>query len=301
MATVLRETDVKPVLKWAGGKRELVPEIRKFYKNLSPTKYVEPFFGGGAVYFDILKTYGIHHKETAIINDVNQDLIDMYRNIKSNPKELLYFCNNLEKEYKKNYEKDPKKHAYYFIREKFNGVDKDKNEINRYEGVERSAALILLNRTCFNGLYRVNRQGFFNVPKGSYKNPRIIDEDNLFKLSKMLPKLENIRCQQFDEIKGINKGDLVYFDPPYHPINETSSFTSYSSPFEENEQIRLRDYFQKLNEMGVYVILSNSATPFIKKIYSTNKIHKVFCKRNINSKSDKRSQIPEYLITNIEF
>ena len=296
MATVLTKTDVKPVLKWAGGKRELVPEIREFYRNLSPTKYVEPFFGGGAVYFDILKTLGVEHKETAIINDVNQDLIDMYRNIKSNPKELLYFCNNLEKEYKKNLGKDPKKHAYYFIREKFNGVDDDKNEINRYEGVERSAALILLNRTCFNGLYRVNRNGLFNVPKGSYKNPKIIDEDNLYKLSNLLPKIENIRCQEFDEIKGMNKGDLVYFDPPYHPINKTSSFTSYSNLFAENEQIRLRDYFQKLNKKGVYVILSNSATPFIRKIYSANKIQKVFCKRNINSKANRRKRITEYLI-----
>lgn len=288
MATVLTETDVKPVLKWAGGKRELVPEIREFYKNLSPTKYVEPFFGGGAVYFDILKTLGIQHKETAIINDVNQDLIDMYRNIKSNPKELLYHCNNLKKDYEQ--------HGYYFLREKFNGLDSNKNNIERFEGTERSAALIVINRTCFNGLYRVNSNGFFNVPKGSYKNPRIVDEDNLYKLSNLLPKIENIRCQEFDEIKGINKGDLVYFDPPYHPINETSSFTSYSNPFAENEQIRLRDYFQKLNEKGVYVILSNSATPFIKKIYSANKIHKVFCKRNINSKATKRSRIAEYLI-----
>lgn len=288
MATVLTETDVKPVLKWAGGKRELVPEIREFYRNLSPTKYVEPFFGGGAVYFDILKTLGIHHRETAIINDVNQDLIDMYRNIKSNPKELLYHCNNLKKDYEQ--------HGYYFLREKFNGLDSNKNNIERFEGIERSAALIVINRTCFNGLYRVNSNGFFNVPKGSYKNPRIVDEDNLYKLSNLLPKIENIRCQEFDEIKAINKGDLVYFDPPYHPINETSSFTSYSNPFAKNEQIRLRDYFQKLNEKGVYVILSNSATPFIKKIYSANKIRKVFCKRNINSKATKRNRITEYLI-----
>lgn len=288
MATVLTKTDVKPVLKWAGGKRELVPEIREFYRNLSPTKYVEPFFGGGAVYFDILKTLGIQHKETAIINDVNQDLIDMYRNIKSNPKEILYHCNNLKKDYEQ--------HGYYFLREKFNGLDSNKNNIERFEGIERSAALIVINRTCFNGLYRVNSNGFFNVPKGSYKNPRIVDEDNLYKLSNLLPKIENIRCQEFDEIKGINKGDLVYFDPPYHPINETSSFTSYSNPFAKNEQIRLRDYFQKLNEKGVYVILSNSATPFIKKIYSANKIRKVFCKRNINSKATKRNRIAEYLI-----
>ena len=249
---------VKPVLKWVGGKRQLVPDIREFYKNLSPNKYVEPFFGGGAVYFDILNTLGLEHKEIAIINDVNQDLIDMYKNIKSNPEELIYFCNALEKDYKK--------YDYYYIREKFNGLDGKKNKIDRYEGIERSAALIVINRTCFNGLYRVNSKGLFNVPKGSYKNPTIIDEENLYKLSTLLPKTKNIRCQEFDDIKDIKKGDLVYFDPPYHPLNETSSFTSYSGAFGREEQIRLRDYFQKLNQKGVHVILSNSSAPFIKEI-----------------------------------
>ena len=119
------DCNVKPVLKWVGGKRQLVPDIREFYKNLSPNKYVEPFFGGGAVYFDILNTLGLEYKETAIINDVNQDLIDMYKNIKSNPEELIYLCNALEKDYKK--------YDYYYIREKFNGVDGEKNKIDRYE------------------------------------------------------------------------------------------------------------------------------------------------------------------------
>ena len=280
--------DVKPVLKWVGGKRQLIPDIREFYKDLSPNKYVEPFFGGGAVYFDILNTLGLEHKETAIINDVNQDLIDMYRNIKSSPEELINCCNSLEKDYKK--------YDYYFIREKFNGVDSNKNKIDRYEGIERSAALIVINRTCFNGLYRVNSKGLFNVPKGRYKNPTILDEENLYKLSSLLPKVENIRCQEFDAIKDIKKGDLVYFDPPYHPLNETSSFTSYSGAFGRKEQIRLRDYFQTLNHKGVHVILSNSSAPFIKEIYSEHRIHEVFSPRNINSRSDKRGKIPEYLV-----
>ena len=282
------DMDVKPVLKWVGGKRQLIPDIREFYKDLSPNKYVEPFFGGGAVYFDILNTLGLEHKETAIINDVNQDLIDMYRNIKSSPEELINYCNSLEKDYKK--------YDYYFIREKFNGVDSNKNKIDRYEGIERSAALIVINRTCFNGLYRVNSKGLFNVPKGRYKNPTILDEENLYKLSSLLPKVENIRCQEFDAIKDIKKGDLVYFDPPYHPLNETSSFTSYSGAFGREEQIRLRDYFQTLNRKGVHVILSNSSAPFIKEIYSEHRIHEVFSPRNINSRSDKRGKIPEYLV-----
>lgn len=280
--------DVKPILKWVGGKRELLPEIRKHYKNLQPGKYVEPFFGGGAVYFDVLNVLGEKYKENSIINDINTDLIEMYRNIKDYPNEILHFCNKLEKDYYK--------HDYYYIRSRFNGIDRDKNKVRKYNGIERSSALILLNRTCFNGLYRVNKSGLFNVPKGNYKNPRIIDEENLFKLSEVLPKSENIKNNEFDDIIGIEKGDLVYFDPPYHPLNDTSSFTSYSSSFGESEQTRLRNYFNKLNDIGAYVILSNSSSNFIKELYSDFTILKVFCSRSINSKSNKRGKIPEFLV-----
>ena len=136
----------------------------------------------------------------------------------------------------------------------------------------------------------------FNVPKGSYKNPRIVDQENLHKLSSLLPKVENIRNTQFDNIEEIEKGDLVYFDPPYHPLNETSKFTSYSGSFGREEQIRLRDYFKELNDIGVNVILSNSSSSFIKEIYNEFNVLEVFCSRNINSKSKKRGKIAEYLI-----
>lgn len=288
MTSIPNNYDVKPILKWVGGKRELIPDIRNFYKDLSPKKYIEPFFGGGSVYFDILKTHGIHLKENSIINDVNTDLIDMYKNIKSHPDEIIYFCRQLEKEYYK--------YDYYHIRDRFNGIDREKKYVEKYEGIIRSSSLILLNRTCFNGLYRVNSKGLFNVPKGSYKNPRIIDEENLFKLSSILPKTENIRNTEFDNIKEINKGDLVYFDPPYHPLNETSSFTSYSGSFGREEQIRLRNFYKKLNDMGVYVILSNSSSPFIKEIYNDFHIEEVYCGRNINSKGNKRGKIAEFLV-----
>jgi len=288
MLDFLNDVDVKPVLKWVGGKRALIPDIREYYRNLNPTKYIEPFFGGGSVYFDILKTFGVSFKETSIINDVNKDLIQLYKNIKSSPKEIIHFCKELEKDYYK--------YDYYHIRDRFNGLDRDKNEVERYEGVVRSSSLILLNRTCFNGLYRTNRSGLFNVPKGSYKNPRIVNEENLYKLSSLLPKVENIRNAQFDDIKEVEKGDLVYFDPPYHPLNETSSFTSYSGSFGREEQIRLRDYFKKLNGDGVHVILSNSSSTFIKEIYNEFNIIEVYCRRNINSKSNKRGKIPELLV-----
>tara|TARA_Y100001970_G_C14211021_1_gene846925 strand:+ start:1491 stop:2375 length:885 start_codon:yes stop_codon:yes gene_type:complete len=288
MNTLSEETNIKPVLKWAGGKRELIPKIRNYYKKLNPQKYIEPFFGGGAVYFDILKTINLSLKKTSIINDINSDLIDMYRNIKTKPDEIIYFCKELEKIYYK--------YDYYYIREHFNGFDKNKKPIKRYEGVMRSSSLILLNRTCFNGLYRVNSKGLFNVPKGSYKNPKIIDEENLYKLSSLLPNVKNILNTEFDKISGINSGDLVYFDPPYHPLNETSSFTSYSGVFGEKEQIRLRNYFRNLSNRGVHVILSNSCSNFIKEIYDEYKIIEVDSSRNINSKSKNRGKIQEYLV-----
>lgn len=288
MVDLFDKVDVKPVLKWVGGKRELIPDIREYYKNLEPKKYIEPFFGGGSVYFDILKTFGSEFNTKSIINDVNTDLIELYRNIKTSPDEIINYCKELEKDYYK--------YDYYHIRDRYNGIDREKNDVERYEGVVRSSSLMLLNRTCFNGLYRVNSKGLFNVPKGNYKNPRIVDEENLYKLSSVLPPIENIRNTQFDKITEIEKGDLVYFDPPYHPLNETSSFTSYSGSFGSEEQIRLRDYFKKLNDKGVYVILSNSSSPFIKEIYTDYNVVEVYCRRNINSKSTKRGKIPEFLV-----
>ena len=292
MFNLFGDIEVKPVLKWVGGKRELIPEIREYYKDLKPNKYIEPFFGGGSVYFDIIKTYGVKYRENSIINDVNTDLIEMYRNIKSHPEEIIYHCKELEKDYYK--------YDYYHIRDRFNGIDREKNEVEKYTGIVRSSSLILLNRTCFNGLYRVNKKGLFNVPKGSYKNPRIVDQENLKKLSSLLPKIENIRNTQFDNIEEIEKGDLVYFDPPYHPLNETSSFTSYSGSFGRDEQIRLRDYFKELNDIGVNVILSNSSSSFIKEIYNDFNVLEVYCSRNINSRSKKRGKIAEYLIVGDE-
>ncbi len=279
---------VKPVLKWVGGKRELVPEIRNYYKHLSPENYVEPFFGGGSVYFDVLKVFGSQLSSNSIINDINTDLIGLYRNIKQHPSEIIYHCKELEKDYYK--------YGYYHIRGRFNGIDNDKNPVERYDGIERSSALILLNKTCFNGLYRTNMSGLFNVPEGRYKNPRIVDEENLFELSSVLPKVQNIRNINFNEITDIEEGDLCYFDPPYHPISTTSSFTDYSGSFKAEEQIKLMNYFKSLDEKGVFVIESNSACDFIKELYSEFKIVEVQCSRNINSKSEKRGKINEYLI-----
>lgn len=281
--------NVKPILKWVGGKRQLLPELRKYYSNLDFNKYIEPFFGGGSVYLDIIKIHGIQKKEKSIINDINSDLINLLVNVKHDPKKIINNTNKLKSIYDKE--------GYYFIRNHYNGEDRiTKEPVTKYKGINRSSSLILLNKTCFNGLYRINKRGLFNVPKGSMKNPKILDESNIQNVSKVLPEINNIRNQEYNSIKDIMKGDLVYFDPPYHPISNTSSFTQYSSEFGEKEQIELYNYFKELDKKGVYVILSNSSSEFIKTLYKEFNPNIVYCKRSINSKGGKRGEIPEVLV-----
>lgn len=281
--------NIKPILKWVGGKRQLLPELRKYYSNLDFNKYIEPFFGGGSVYLDIIKIHGIQKKEKSIINDINSDLINLLVNVKHDPKKIINNTNKLKSIYDKE--------GYYFIRNHYNGEDRiTKEPVTKYKGINRSSSLILLNKTCFNGLYRINKRGLFNVPKGSMKNPKILDESNIQNVSKVLPEINNIRNQEYNSIKDIMKGDLVYFDPPYHPISETSSFTEYSSEFGEKEQIELYNYFKELDKKGVYVILSNSSSEFIKTLYKEFNPNIVYCKRSINSKGGKRGEIPEVLV-----
>jgi DNA adenine methylase len=279
---------IKPVLKWVGGKRELLPELRKIYTSLEFKNYYELFVGGGSVYLDIVNLFGEKITKSSVINDVNYDLIEMYKHIKNDPDEIISNCKTLENEFYK--------HGYYHIRDRFNGIDRSGVEVEKYKGVTRSSSLILLNRTCFNGLYRTNKKGLFNVPEGKYKNPKIVDENNLFLLSNILPIKENITNKNFNEVEGISNGDFVYMDPPYHPLTETSSFTDYSGEFGSKEQIKLRDYFKELDEKGVFVLQSNSSSKFIQEIYSDFKIVEVDCSRNINSNGGKRGKVKEYLI-----
>ena len=222
------------------------------------------------------------------INDVNEDLIAMYRDIKSRPQELIAGCNELEKVFWNE--------GYYHIRSHFNGIDRDKNPVKRYEGLQRSCAIIVLNRTCFNGLYRTNKSGHFNVPKGNYKNPRIIDPENTLRLSELLPSIDNIHCGQFDEIDNIKPGDFVYFDPPYVPLSATSSFTDYSEAFGLPEQTRLRNHFVELDSKGVYVLASNSSSPLVADLYADFQIDEVECRRNVNAKASGRKKVTEFMI-----
>jgi len=280
--------DVIPLLKWVGGKRELLPELRRFYQELEFNHYFEPFFGGGSVYLDIIKTFGIQKKNQSYINDVNTDLVNLLKDVSENPDKVIEYLHELKRDYETN--------DYYYIRDRFNGIDRNKKPIEKYEGVKRSSSLLILNRTCFNGLYRVNKSGLFNVPSGKYKNPRLINEENIMLFSSVLPPKVNIMNIDFSLINNIKKDDLVYFDPPYQPINKTSSFTEYSGSFGENKQIELFKYFSELDKKGVFVILSNSSTDFIHELYQEFEPFRVYCSRNINSKSDGRGKVEEVVV-----
>lgn len=281
-------TRIIPLLKWVGGKRELVPEISKYYKNLEFNNYHEVFFGGGSVYIDIVKTFGIEKVEKSFINDINDDLINLLKDVKSNPNEVIEHLYKLKSDYEE--------FGFYHIRDRFNGIDREKNIVEKYQGIERSSSLIVLNRTCFNGLYRTNKSGLFNVPEGRYKNPKIINEENILNLSEILPPINQITNKDFNKTNSVNKGDLVYFDPPYHPLNKTSSFTEYSGSFGENKQIELFNYFKELDNKGVYVILSNSSSEFIYDLYKEFNPFSVLCSRNINSKGTGRGKINEVIV-----
>ncbi len=279
----LFSTNVKPFLKWAGGKRQLLPELLKYIPK-DFNNYFEPFLGGGALFFE-LYNLGFLENKKVYLSDINEELINTYKTIRDNPKELIIKL----KEFKTNHNKE----FYYKIRE----FDRDKNYKN-LDNITKSARFIYLNKTCFNGLYRVNKKGYFNVPIGSYKNPNILDEENILAVSKAL---QNIIIKNFDYkeiLKEVQSNDFIYLDPPYHPLNETSSFTSYTkNEFLQKEQIEL---FKTLKELSdkCFILKSNSDTDFINKLYKDFKIEKILANRAINSKATNRGKILEVLIRN---
>ena len=292
---------VKPFLKWAGGKGQLLKEIEKqypFYDN-NIKKYVEPFVGGGAVFFDILNKYDL---ESIYISDTNDDLINAYRTIKYNSLELIELLKIMENEY---LDKDKVQRKQYYLekRQIFNDLKiKKSNEFN----ILKASYLIFLNRTCFNGLYRVNSRGLFNVPMGSYKNPQICDEKNIIAISNKLKRVE-IKCADFKDSEDfIDENTFVYFDPPYRPITKTANFTAYTSnEFNDNNQIELANFVKKIDKKGAKFVLSNSDPKntdeednFFDNLYSEFKIRRVDAKRMINSDSKKRGNVKELLISN---
>ena len=296
------EKSVKPFLKWAGGKGQLLKEIEQYYPfDNDITKYAEPFVGGGAVLFDILSKYDL---EEVYISDINKELINTYTIIRDNIDELIELLSRYQIEYLP-METDDRKQYYLNKRERFNDLKVNGNET---ENIEKSALMIFLNKTCFNGLFRVNKKGLFNVPMGAYKNPMICDEKNLYAVSE---KLKNVKivCGDYKESENfIDDKTFVYFDPPYRPITETSSFTAYTEDlFNDDKQIELAEVVDKMNERGARIVVSNSDPKnsntdddFFDNIYSSHKIKRVEATRMINCNSESRGKINELLISNFK-
>jgi len=272
----------QPFIKWVGGKRGLLTQLlEKFPKNFE--NYHEPFLGGGAVFFE-LYSKGLLKNKKIYLSDINSELINAYNIVKNNPNELI---NSLE-----NFKEQHNKEFYYAIRE----LDR-KEDYNNLSSLAKATRFIYLNKTCFNGLYRVNKKGYFNTPIGSYKNPNIADRDVILSASEALQNAI-ITNNSFKEIiNNIQKNDLVYFDPPYYPLSKTSSFTAYDSNcFLEDEQFELFEVFDKLSDIKAKVLHSNSDTEFIKELYKKYDITIVNANRFINSKSSGRGKINEVLI-----
>ena len=294
---------VKPFVKWAGGKNSLIPQITKYYpyelKNGSIERYIEPFVGGGAVLIDILQKYEV---KEAYAFDINIDFINCYNVIKNNIEELISKLDKKEKEFL--VLNDEERQIYFYdIRAEYNSY-KLKDELD----VKRATEFIFLNRTCFNGLYRVNKDGKFNVPCGKYKNPTVCDASNLRNLSKLI---QNVVFEYGDYTKSekyVNDNTFVYFDPPYRPLSVTSGFTSYTKEdFNDDNQKELAKYYNRLNLKNAKLMLSNSNPKnvnendnFFENIYNGFYINEVSAKRMINSNAKGRGEISELLITNYE-
>ncbi len=297
----------KPFLKWVGGKRQLLEQFEKLYpielKIKKIKNYYEPFVGGGAVFFDIAQNYEV---ENAFLYDINDELILTYLVIQKDAQKLIEFLFRYDKQYKKLSEKDRKQY-YYKIRESYN-LQRFNIDYNKYSEnwIPRVAQTIFLNKTCFNGLFRFNSKGEFNSPIGKYKNPKILDEQNLLNVSKLL-EIATIKKSDFTGIRNdIKDNSFVYFDPPYRPISKTANFTSYSKfNFQDDEQLKLAALFYELDQQGYKLMLSNSdpknTNPdddFFETIYSSYKITRVDAKRSINSNGNKRNSIKEIVVTN---
>ena len=270
---------VAPVVKWVGGKRQLLSEISPLLPKRI-TSYCEPFLGGGAVLFSI-------QPSKAIVKDLNSDLITVYEVIRDDVEELI---DNLKKH-------ENSSEYFYTIRD----MDRNKETYAAMSKVERASRLIYLNKTCFNGLFRVNSSGEFNSPFGHYKNPNIVNEPVLRAVNKYFSSSNITFCNEdFAVTLGrISKGSFVYLDPPYDPVSDTANFTGYNrGGFDRNEQIRLKQCCDELTQRGVKFMLSNSATTFIKELYKDYDISIVQAKRAINSDASKRGAIEEVLIRN---
>ena len=297
----MKKTDnAKPFIKWVGGKGQLIEQLT----NLLPkdfccwkdTTYIEPFVGGGAMLFYMLQHFpNIKH---AVINDINTDLTTCYQTIRDNAEELILSLKNIEEYYLSIKEEEERKSFFMSVREQYN----QKN----LAPVDNTTKFIFLKRTCFNGLYRVNKSGLFNVPFGKYKNPKICDPQTIRKDSELLQRVE-ILNGDFEETFNYAKGNtLFYFDPPYRPLSDTSSFNDYTKEsFNDDAQIRLKEYCDRINNAGYSFMLSNSdckgkteSDNFFDVLYKDYRIERVWASRSINANPNKRGKLTEILVHN---
>lgn len=273
--------NARPLVKWVGGKRQLIEQFHDLFPKPDEYKnYFEPFLGGGAVFFSL-------QKKKSYLSDINEELINMYQVVKNKPEELINFLKTLE------YNK--------ICYEEIRAWDRNRNWKKKYSVIERAGRFIYLNRTCFNGLHRVNSRWEFNVPIGNYKNPDFVQEKNILNTSKLLQKTEaEIEVESFEHVvKKAKKWDFIYLDPPYDTLTETANFTSYNKDsFGRDMQIKLADVFKSLNKKGCKVMLSNHNTPFIRELYWDFRLEVVSARRNINSKSDARGGVEEVVVLN---
>ncbi len=289
----------KPFVKWVGGKSQLLDEIREKYPS-QIEKYCEPFVGGGAVLFDVL---GKFKPKKVLINDINKELINTYKQIRDNCENLIAQLSEIQNRYKSQSLEENKAY-FYEKRERYNELKVNGDET---ENLEKAALFIFLNKTCFNGLYRVNSKGLFNVPFNNAKNPLLCDEENLRACSKLLQNVE-MKVGDYKECGTfIDKKTFVYIDPPYRPLTQTAAFTSYSeNGFADKEQIELGNFITEISRKGAVVLASNSDPKnadknddFFDKLYANFKIERVSASRMINSNAKKRGSINELLISNV--
>jgi DNA adenine methylase len=270
--------EAAPFVKWAGGKGRLLSQLRPLLPSQAPRmRHVEPFVGGGALFFS-------RQPRRALLTDINPALVGTYVAIRDDVNGVISALRALAARHSKE--------SYYAVRQRY-------NRSPRVATAKRAAMFIYLNKTCFNGLHRVNRKGEFNVPVGSYKNPRILNEEGLKAASEQLQGAQ-LRCAPFEALlEDAKPGDFIYFDPPYEPVSETASFTSYSSGgFSRDDQTRLRDVFKALDRRGCKLMLSNSDVPFIRELYGDFRIDTVAAPRAINCDASKRGRVSEVVVRN---
>lgn len=290
----------KPFIKWVGGKSQLIDQLDMQlpadFGNWANVTYIEPFVGGGAMLFYMLQRYpNIEH---AVINDINPDLVTCYRTVRDNPKQLIESLANIEMAYLALETEERRKDFFMAVRERYN----EKN----LDPIENTTKFFFLNRTCFNGLYRVNKKGLFNVPFGKYSNPTICDPETILKDSELLQRVEILNGDFEATFEHAQGNSLFYFDPPYRPLSDTSSFNDYAKEsFNDDAQIRLKVYCDRINEAGFHFMLSNSDCKgknendnFFDVLYGAYPIERVWASRSINSNPNKRGKLTEILVHN---